>query len=81
MLTNSFIRKNINSFAIFLFLIIFIFINLTKPSFLYNRDGTLRQFGLGQKRKTVIPIWLLSIVLGILSYLAILYYISIPKLR
>jgi hypothetical protein len=81
MLTNSFIRKNINSFAIFLFLMIFIFINLTKPSFLYNRDGTLRQFGLGQKRKTVIPIWLLSIVLGILSYLAILYYISIPKLR
>jgi len=43
--------------------------------------GSLRTFGLGHRRKTILPIWLLSIILGILSYLFILYYITLPKFR
>jgi hypothetical protein len=77
----GFIRKNINSFAIIIFLISFVLLNYVEPGFLYNNDGSLREFGLGQRRKTILPIWLLSIILGILSYLAVLYYISIPKFR
>tara|TARA_B100001093_G_C26282798_1_gene781829 strand:- start:111 stop:353 length:243 start_codon:yes stop_codon:yes gene_type:complete len=77
----GFIRKNINSFAIIIFLVLFILLNYFQPGFIYNNDGSLREFGLGQRRKTILPIWLLSIILGILSYLGVLYYISIPKFR
>ena len=76
----SFIRKNINSFSIFLFLVLFTLINIIKPSFIYNKDGSLREFGLGRKKRTIIPLWLMSIILGILSYLFVLYYITLPKL-
>lgn len=75
----GFIRKNINSFAILIFLALFLLINYVRPGFLYNNDGTLREFGLGFRRKTVLPIWLISIILGILSYLLVLYYITLPK--
>lgn len=45
-----------------------------KPSFLYNTDGSIREFGIGYKNKTILPIWLLSIILGILCYVIILFY-------
>ena len=80
-MNNAFIRKHINSFSIFVFLLAFILLNYTQPGFLYNKDGSLRVFGLGHKRKTILPVWLLSIVLGILSYLFVLYYITLPKFR
>ena len=75
----GFIRKNINSVAIIIFLLSFFLLNYVRPGFLYNNNGTLREFGLGQRRKTVLPIWLLSIILGILSYLFVIYFITIPK--
>ncbi len=75
----QFIRKNINSFSIIIFLLSFLLLNYAQPGFLYNNDGTLREFGLGSKRKTVVPVWLVSIILGILSYMIVLYYITIPK--
>lgn len=77
----QFIRKNINSFAIIIFLLTFILLNYAQPGFLYNNDGSLREFGLGSKRKTVIPIWLVSIITGIMSYMLVLYYVTIPKFR
>ena len=46
----------------------------------YNSDGSLRQFGIGTKKKTVLPIWLLSLILAIFSYLFVLYYLSFPKI-
>jgi len=76
-----FIRKHINSFSIIIFLLSFLLLNYVQPGFLYNNDGTIREFGVGSKRKTVIPIWLVSIILGILSYMIVLYYITIPKFR
>ena len=51
-----------------------------KPPFIYNRDGSLRNFGLGFKRKTVVPAWLIAIVLAILAYVFVLYYVTIPRL-
>ncbi len=69
-----FIHKHITSLSILLFLVIYTAINLMKPSFLYNRDGSLREFGLGLRRKTVIPVWILSIFLSILSYFVLMYY-------
>ena len=77
----NFIRKHINTFSILIFIVSFLLIKYFQPGFIYNNDGTLREFGLGSKRKTILPIWLISILLGILSYLAVLYYITLPKFR
>ena len=60
--------------AILLFIILFISIQISTPAFLYNSDGSLKDFGVGYRNKTILPVWLLSIVLGILSYLAVRYY-------
>ena len=75
----KFIRDNVTLVSIILFIIIFSMIQLSKPAFLYNTDGSIREFGVGYKNKTILPIWLLSIVLGIVCYLIVMYYIAHPK--
>jgi uncharacterized membrane protein YozB (DUF420 family) len=76
----NYIRENITLVSVVLFIIIFGVIHIIKPSCFYNKDGSIREFGIGYKNKTILPIWLLSIVLGILCYLFVLYYVSYPKL-
>lgn len=70
------IRKNLPFFAVLLYLILFFAIQQSKPGFLYNSNGSLREFGIGFKRKTVIPIWVLSIVLAIISYVTVMYIVT-----
>jgi fumarate reductase subunit C len=77
----SYIRRNITSVAIILFVIVFCLVQMFAPHFLYNENGSLREFGIGYKKKTVIPIWLVALILAIFSYLFVLYYLAIPKLR
>ena len=77
----TFIRKNKTSVAIAIFLVCFVVIQGVKPAFLYNDDGSFRQFGIGYKNKTVIPIWFLTMILAIFSYVLILYYLALPKYR
>ena len=72
----DFIRKNKTTSAIIIFIVLFVVIQRFKPSIIYEHDGSLRQFGLGNNKKTVIPIWLVSIILGILSYLFVLMFLS-----
>ena len=48
---------------------------------LYEENGSLRQFGLGTRKKTVIPIWFLTLMLAIFCYLFVMYYLAIPKFR
>jgi len=72
----SFILQNKIFVAIVLYMTIFFIIHQIKPSLIYNDDGSYREFGVGYRHKTVVPIWLVSIIIGILSYLAILYYLA-----
>ena len=76
----TYIRENITLVSIFLFVIIFGIIQMMKPACFYNRDGSIREFGIGYRNKTILPIWLSSLLLGILCYLAVLYYVNSPKL-
>jgi hypothetical protein len=76
----TFIRNNITLSAITLFIIIFAAVQIMKPAFLYKEDGSIREFGVGTKNKTFMPVWLFSIILGILSYLFVTYYIAFPRL-
>ena len=68
-----FIKQHLTTFSILVFLAAFATIQAFRPRFMYNEDGTLRQFGIGFKRKTVVPAWLVAIVTAILSYLLVLY--------
>ena len=76
----TYIRENITLVAVILFVIIFGIIQMMKPACFYNRDGSIREFGVGYRNKTILPIWLLSLLLGIICYLAVLYYVSSPKI-
>ena len=70
----SFISEdNMIYVAIFIFIALFAIINLFRPSIIYNRDLSFRRFGIGYKNKSVLPIWLFSIVLAILVYVAVMY--------
>jgi hypothetical protein len=74
------VRNNLAGSAILLYVIVFMLVQYMNPSFLYNEDGSLREFGIGYSSKTVLPIWLVAIILGILSYLTV-YYVSRPAMR
>jgi hypothetical protein len=71
------VRQNMTLVSTILFIISFGIIQFMKPQFLYNKDGSIREFGIGYKNKTILPVWLLSIVLGILSYLAVMYFLRL----
>jgi hypothetical protein len=66
-------REALSVIAVFIFLILFGLINAFRPSVIYNKDLSFRRFGIGYKNKTVIPIWLFSIILAILVYVAVTY--------
>ena len=76
-----FIRNNITSVSILIFIFFFVIIQKIEPSFLYNADGSIKQFGLGRKKHTVVPIWLVTLILSIFSYLFVLYYLAVPKFQ
>ena len=77
----NFIKKNIISFSVIVFVLVYVIIIKLKPNFLYTRDGTLRSFGLGYKNKTIIPLWLDAIIISILSYIVILYWLTFPSIQ
>jgi|UniRef100_A0A6C0ES28 hypothetical protein len=67
-----------------LFVVIIVYISLYsliiffKPSIIYDRyKGSLRQFGVGYKNTTILPLWLVSILLAIISYFIVLYVIHL----
>jgi len=71
----SFVRIHKASISICIFLVLFSIVHSVKPSLLYTPDGGFRQFGVGYKQKTVVPIWIVAILLAIFSYLGVLYYL------
>ena len=75
----DYIKTNPQIVSIILFLMIFTLIMLNKPAFLFNHDGSTRIFGIGYRNKTIFPIWLMSIILGILCYLFVRYYLLSTK--
>jgi len=80
LLNKNYIREHITLISIILFVFMFGLIIMIKPAFLYNKDGSIREFGIGYKNKTILPIWLLSLILGIISYLLVMFYLASPKL-
>jgi hypothetical protein len=71
-----FVRSNPVLVSILLFVSIYSIIIFIKPGFLYNSNGSLRPFGVGYRNKTILPVWLLAIILGIVCYVYVRVYIS-----
>jgi uncharacterized membrane protein YidH (DUF202 family) len=72
----GFVRYHKLSISIIIFLILFSIVHMMKPTMLYNDDGSFRQFGVGYRHKTVIPIWGVSMVIAIFSYMSVMYYLA-----
>ena len=72
----QFVVTNINLVSIIVFLLLFAIIMVTKPTIMFDKNGKPRDFGIGYKNKTILPLWLTVIILAIFSYLTILCYIN-----
>ena len=81
MLSMSYIKRNLVIFSLIVFTTSYILLNFVKPNFLYNENSTIRDFGIGFRKKTVLPLWLISIVLAILSYFSVLYYVTYNRIK
>lgn len=77
----EFVINNITLVSIIIFLSLYFLVIYFKPKLLFNNDNSIRNFGLGYKKKTIVPAWLLAIVLSIISYFFVLYYLALPKLH
>ena len=55
--------------ALFIYILLFSGINYLAPSFLFLPDGSYRPFGIGFKKKTIFPCWLIAILVGAIAYL------------
>lgn len=75
------VRRNAPLFATALFVLMFIGVQYAQPSFLYTKEGAIRQFGLGRSSTTVLPMWLVATVLAVFSYALVLLYGTAPKVR
>lgn len=64
--------------VIFIFIILYTVVVYLKPEMIFNnRFDSLRQFGVGYKNTTIIPLWLVSILFAIISYFLVLYVLHI----
>lgn len=70
----DYVRTHKPAVAVVLFVILFSLFHYLKPGFAYGNDGEFRPFGVGYRNKTVVPVWVVAIVLAIVIYLAILAY-------
>ena len=69
----QYIKKNPTTSSILLFILIISIIQYNQPAFLCNQDGSYKVFGLGYRNKTIVPMWLVVLLVAILSYVSILY--------
>lgn len=64
--------------VIFLFIILYSVIVFLKPEMIFNnKSDCLRQFGVGYKNTTIVPLWIVSILFAIISYFLVLYILHI----
>ena len=76
MFSKSELSKNKVAVAILIFIVFYGIFYVVKTAFAYNEDGTLKPFGLGYTNKTVIPAWIVAIILGILCYYLVMVYFT-----
>lgn len=64
----EFMRDNKILATFVLFMAMFLIMMITRPAFVFNRDGSIKDFGLGYTNRTVLPVWILVIIFAVMSY-------------
>jgi hypothetical protein len=54
--------------SIALFLALMLLVYWVKPRAVFNEDGSLREFGVGSKKKTITPLWVVAILCAIAAF-------------
>ena len=80
-MNRKWINKNLIQSAIIIFIFLYFIVISVTPGFIYNSNDTLREFGLGQSKKTILPLWLMAIILAISSYFLVTVYLMSPRLN
>lgn len=73
---NLFVKNHVVLVTITIFLLLLSLIMIFRPAFIFNKNGSIKEFGIGYKNKTVLPIWIVIILLAIISYFFTLYYLN-----
>ena len=73
-MVNKDILQNPAYYSIVVFVGFFLIIIYGFTDLVFEDDGSIRKFGVGFRRKTIFPMWMLAIFLGILSYLLVQMY-------
>lgn len=60
--------------SIAIFLVLYVCFILIAPSFCFDKQKHLMQFGLNYKNKTIFPAWLIVIIIAIVSYFFTYFY-------
>jgi quinol-cytochrome oxidoreductase complex cytochrome b subunit len=64
--------------VIFVYICLYGVIVFFQPEISFNnRNNSLRQFGVGYKHTTIMPLWLISILFAIISYFIVLYILHL----
>ena len=53
--------------SIVVYLFTFVLLYMVKPKLMFTKNNRMREFGTSNK-KTILPIWLVSAIVGILTY-------------
>jgi hypothetical protein len=70
------LQERILYFTLITYAIIYSFVALfLRPSWLFLSNGAIRDFGVGYANKTIMPVWLFAILLGILCYICVSYVV------
>jgi len=64
----EFMRDNKILATFVIFMAMFLAMMMIRPALIFNRDGSIKEFGLGYTNRTVLPIWLFVIVFAIFAY-------------
>jgi hypothetical protein len=64
--------------VLIVYILLYSIVIFFKPEIIFNTNkNCTRQFGVGYKNTTILPLWLVSILIAILSYFIVLYIIHI----
>ena len=64
--------------VLFIYITLYGIVVIVKPEMIFdNQHNCTRQFGVGYKNTTIVPLWFISILFGITSYFIVLYILHI----
>jgi len=79
-LNRTMIKKNVIQISALITSLLIVTLYFVKPNIIFNRDGTYKHFGLGNKSKTILPMWYSVIMLSIVVYCAVRFYLIMHRI-